>query len=61
MCGFGIHMEKDHIDLTFLENGMKRVGFWMYEMGWGHVLDYIGVDWENKYISTGEQLRLEMN
>ena len=20
--------------------------FWMYEVGWGHVLDYIGVEWE---------------
>lgn len=21
----------------------------MYDMGWGHVLDYIGVKWEDEY------------
>lgn len=62
MCGFGIHMEKRPHRFDLLrERNEKEWAFWMYEMGWGHVLDYIGVDWENKYISTGEQLRLEMN
>ena len=51
MCGFGIHMEKRPHRFDLLrERNEKEWAFWMYEMGWGHVLDYIGVDWENKYI-----------
>lgn len=57
MCGFGIHMEpRPHrFDLKRAENPKE----WEYlmrhlvkrpdgsEYGWGHVLDYIGVEWEN--------------
>lgn len=25
--------------------------FWMYEQGWGKVLTYIGVEWENHQAS----------
>lgn len=57
MCGFGIHMEKrphrfDHLwrrNPGEWEMWMKHVdrlpdGSWY---GWGHVLDYIGVEWRN--------------
>lgn len=58
MCGFGIHLEKrphrfDHLR----ERNPKEWEFWMYKccidpdtgekFGWGRVLDYIGVEWEN--------------
>lgn len=57
MCGFGIHMEpRPHrFDLRRKENP-KEWEYLMYhlckredgtEYGWGHVLDYIGVEWEN--------------
>ena len=57
MCGFGIHMEpRPHrFDLRRKENP-KEWEYLMYhlckredgtEYGWGHVLNYIGVEWEN--------------
>ena len=48
MCGFGIHMEKrpHRFDLLYQSNP-KEWQFWMIEMGWGDVLDYIGVEWRN--------------
>lgn len=57
MCGFGIHMEaRPHrFDLRRKENP-KEWEYLMYhlckredgtEYGWGLVLDYIGVEWEN--------------
>lgn len=59
MCGFGIHLEKrphrfDHLR----ERNLKEWHYWMYECcedeegnkyGWGKVLDYIGVGWEDDY------------
>lgn len=47
MCGFGIHMEKrpHRFDLLY-ERNPKEWRFWMYDMGWGEVLDYIGVGWK---------------
>lgn len=48
MCGFGIHMEKrPHRFDRLREDNYKEWHFWMYDMGWGKVLDYIGVQWEN--------------
>lgn len=46
MCGFGIHLEArpNRFDQLF-ERNPKEWEFWMYDMGWGHVLDYIGVGW----------------
>ena len=46
MCGFGIHMEKrpHRFDQLYMRNP-KEWAFWMLEMGWGEVLDYIGVGW----------------
>lgn len=61
ICGFGIHLEKrPHRFDRFREENEKAWHFWMYEVcedektgekyGWGRVLDYIGVKWEDKYI-----------
>jgi hypothetical protein len=46
MCGFGIHIEKrPHRFDRLREDNPKEWAFWMYKMGWGKVLTYIGVDW----------------
>lgn len=58
MCGFGIHMEqRPHRFDQLRERNPKEWEFWMYrcctdpktgeKYGWGKVLDYIGVEWEN--------------
>ena len=60
MCGFGIHLEKrPHRFDKLRERNPKEWEFWMYrccvdkesgeKFGWGKVLDYIGVGWENKW------------
>lgn len=60
MCGFGIHMEKRPHRFDMLrERNEKEWEFWMYKCctdsktgrkyGWGRVLDWIGVDWEDDY------------
>lgn len=57
ICGFGIHMEKrpHRFDLLY-ERDPKKWEKLMYRLcktqdgedyGWGHVLDYIGVDWKD--------------
>ncbi len=47
MCGFGIQMEKrPHRFDQLRERNEKEWRFWMYDMGWGEVLNYIGVEWE---------------
>lgn len=58
MCGFGIHIEKrpHRFDQMRVRN-QKEWDYWMYrcvtdkatgeQYGWGRVLDYIGVGWEN--------------
>lgn len=49
MCGFGIHMEKrPHRFDRLRKQNYDEWYFWMYKMGWGHVLDYIGVPWEDE-------------
>ncbi len=50
MCGFGIHLDKrpHHFDLLRASNP-KEWHFWVYDMGWGEVLSYIGVEWEDDY------------
>lgn len=51
MCGFGIHLEKrPHRFDRLRQDNPKSWHFWMYRMGWGEVLDYIGVPWESKYV-----------
>jgi hypothetical protein len=50
MCGFGIHMEKrPHRWDLLREDNPKEWSFWMYDQGWGKVLDYIGVAWEDEF------------
>lgn len=57
MCGFGIHMEgRPHrFDLMWRSNP-KEWDMWMNHVvqredgswyGWGHVLDYIGIEWRD--------------
>lgn len=49
MCGFGIHCEKrPHRFDRLREDNPKEWNFWMYDMGWGRVLDYIGIGWEDE-------------
>lgn len=58
MCGFGIHMEKrPHRFDQLRERNPKEWEYLMYKLvkdpktgeqyGWGRVLDYIGVEWED--------------
>ncbi|MDE7038343.1 MAG: hypothetical protein K2O98_10425, partial [Lachnospiraceae bacterium] len=58
MCGFGIHMEeRPHRFDRLRERNPKEWEFYMYrcctdpdtreKYGWGRVLDYIGVEWED--------------
>lgn len=62
MCGFGIQLEKrPHRFDRLREDNPKEWEFWMYQcctdpetgekFGWGRVLDYIGVKWEDKVVS----------
>jgi len=57
MCGFGIHMERrPHRFDRLREDDPKQWAFWMYDQGWGLVLDYIGIPWE---VPVERQLELE--
>lgn len=57
MCGFGIHLEsRPHRFDQLRERNPKEWEYWMKRVctdtngesyGWGRVLDYIGVGWEN--------------
>ena len=48
MCGFGIHIEKrPHRFDRLRRQNPAEWKFWMYDMGWGEVLDYIGIGWKN--------------
>lgn len=66
MCGFGIHLEqRPHRFDRLREDNEKEWHFWMYDCcideftgehyGWGRVLDYIGVPWEDKYIDWSKR------
>lgn len=71
MCGFGIHMEKrpHRFDRLWMEN-QKEWEFWMLKAdtlpdgtpyGWGHILDYIGVEWRepwNQFVETSDQISI---
>lgn len=70
MCGFGIHMEKrPHRFDQLRKRNYKEWEFWMYrcctdpdtgeKYGWGRVLDYIGVDWEDEWLPEPEQMSFE--
>lgn len=56
-CGFGIQLEKrPHRFDRLYESNPKEWDFYMNKMGWGHVLDYIGIEWRQ---NSGDQLTLE--
>lgn len=58
MCGFGIHLEKRPHRFDYLrQRNPAEWEFWMYRCckddngtpyGWGRILDYIGVAWEDE-------------
>lgn len=55
MCGFGIHLDKrPHTFDMLYDRNPKEWEFWMKTMGWGEVLDYIGVEWRQE----GRQMSL---
>ena len=71
MCGFGVHMEKrPHRFDQLRKRNPREWHFWMYECctdpatgekyGWGRVLDYIGVPWEDEWEPEPEQMELEV-
>lgn len=71
MCGFGVHMEKrPHRFDQLRDRNWKEWEFWMYrcctdsesgeKYGWGRVLDYIGVKWEDKWRAEPEQITLNL-
>ncbi|MBQ1788811.1 MAG: hypothetical protein II008_01425, partial [Oscillospiraceae bacterium] len=46
MCGFGIHLDKrPHTFDLLYDRNPEEWDFWMKKVGWGEVLDYIGVPW----------------
>ncbi len=48
MCGFGIHIEKrPHRYDRLRQDNPKYWHYLMYDQGWGEVLTYIGVGWED--------------
>lgn len=66
MCGFGVHLEKrPHRFDRLRAANPEEWEYWMYRCvqddtgtyGWGRVLDYIGVGWEDEYIDH-EQIRI---
>lgn len=51
MCGFGIQLEKrPHRFDRLRKANYGEWYYWMYTVGWGKVLDYIGVKWEDEVI-----------
>lgn len=71
MCGFGIHMEKrPHRFDRLWERSPGEWEMWMNHVdqlpdgtwyGWGHVLDYIGVEWREPWRQFEEQVSLYEN
>jgi len=78
MCGFGIQLERKrpHRFDRLREDNPKEWHYWMYECctdengdkyGWGKVLDYIGIGWEDspnndkQIILPGQINMFEMN
>lgn len=60
MCGFGVHLEKRPHRFDMLrDRNEKEWAFWMYDIGWGAVLTYLGIGWEEK-IPMGEQMQMEL-
>ena len=56
MCGFGIHIEeRPHRFDKLRQRNPKEWDYWMNTVGWGKVLDYIGVGWRDIPVQS-EQL-----
>lgn len=64
MCGFGIHIEKrPHRFDRLREDNPDEWRYWMYNCvtdetgtyGWGRVLDYLGIEWEDNYVDWNKQ------
>lgn len=48
MCGFGIQLEKRPHRFDMLrKSNPDEWKYWMYEVGWGEVLTYCGIGWED--------------
>ena len=71
MCGFGIHLEpRPHRFDQLRKRNPKDWEFWMYrcctdpetgeKFGWGRVLDYIGVAWEDEWEPGATQMELDL-
>lgn len=69
ICGFGIHLEKrPHRFDRLREENPRAWNYWMYNVcldeetgehyGWGRVLDWIGVEWED---IPAQQLELPLD
>lgn len=55
MCMFGMHLEKrPHRFDRLREQNEKEWRFWMYDMGFGAVMTYCGIEWENDWRMSGE-------
>lgn len=49
MCGFGIQLEgRPHRFDALYKANPQEWDFWINKQGWGHVLDYIGVEWRQQ-------------
>lgn len=68
MCGFGIHLEtRPHRFDRLKERNEKYWHFLMYECvtdesgtyGWGRVLDYLGIEWENEIGQIRGQMTID--
>lgn len=69
MCGFGIHLEvRPHRFDRLWERSPQEWAMWMNHVdqlsdgrwyGWGHVLDYIGVEWREPWRQFEEQISLD--
>ena len=69
MCGFGIHLEKrPHRFDRLWERSPREWDMWMNHVdqlpngswyGWGHVLDYIRVEWREPWRQFETQIELE--
>ncbi len=54
MCAFGVQLEKrpNRFDRLY-ESHRKEWEYYMYKMGFGKVLTYIGVGWEHDPMLPG--------
>jgi hypothetical protein len=59
-CCFGLHLDKRPHHFDYLrEDNPKEWVFWLYDMGLGAALTYIGVEWEGPVGGMAKQMMLE--